>query len=301
MNGARPTARVSPLKLGTKTCFEDRWQGRVTGFDIAEDWEVLNITIGSGFLFFANSARLPFSAVTKWGDEGAYLNVISFHAFNRQVPPVAAPSRPISRETPVAHPGARLAGLLIRTADRKAEAVLIARGVGRPLLRIDAGDVQFDGKTLTLGQHVENLRDYRSDEDLLDRVRYALRENDVIPPDEKAALVTDVDAGTVVLSGNVHVKGTAELVEGIVRGLPGVVSVRNEIANDIEIETAIGLALDRAGVRSDVYARSNLGQVILYGYAPSAEAIDEIIRTVSRVHGVRKVSNRMDLRALVRG
>jgi osmotically-inducible protein OsmY len=293
--------RVLPLRLGTKTCFEDRWQGRVTGFDIAEDWEVLNITVGSGFLFFANSAKLPFSAVTKWGDDGVYLNVISFHAFNRQVPPVAAPSRPISAETPIAHPGARLAGLLIRTADRKAEAVLVARGMAGPLLRVDVANVQFDGKTLTLGQHVENLREYRSDDDLLDVVRYAIRENDVIPPDEKAALITDVDAGTVVLSGNVHVKGTAELVEGIVRGLPGVVSVRNEIANDMDIETAIGLALDRAGVRSDVYARSNLGVVTLYGYAPSAAAVDDITRTVAGVHGVRKIVSRMDLRALVPG
>jgi osmotically-inducible protein OsmY len=295
------TARVAPLLLGAKVCFEDRWQGRVSGIDVAEDWEVLNITVSTGVLFFANSAKLPFSAVTRWTHDGVFLNIISFHAFNRQVPPVAAPSRPISSETPVAHAGARLAGLLVRTMDRRADAVLVQRGAGGPVLRVDAADAKFDGKALALSQQVENLIEYRPDGELLESIRRALREDTVLPLEERRTLVSEVSDGVVTLSGNTRTGQTAEALELTVRRVAGILTVRNNITNDVDLETSIGLEIDRAGLsrRAEVHARSNLGDVTLYGYAPSSEAIAEIARAVTRLPGVRTVTSRMETRAAV--
>lgn len=291
------SVRVSPLRIGAKVCFEDRWQGRVAGFDVAEDWEVLNITVATGLLFFQKSAKLPFSAVTRWGDDGVFLNVISFHAFNRQVPPVAAPSRPLSEETPVAPPGARLAGLLVRDVDRRAQAVLISRG--RQVLRISTSDVQFDGKTLSLSQQVENLREYRADTALLDGVHGSLRENQIIPPEERRTLRVEVDDGVVTLEGNTRTGLSGEMAEQVVRSARGVMDVRNLIVNDIELEIELGLMLDRTGLdhRAEIHGRANLGEVTLFGYAPSQEAIDEIVRAVSLVRGVRRVISRMQVAA----
>ena len=81
--------------------------------------------------------------------------------------------------------------------------------------------------------------------------------------------------------------------------MPGVVTVRNTITDDFELEAAIGLALDRQGLGRDaeVYARSSLGQVTLYGTASSPRQAEDIVRAVAKVPGVRQVHNVLAVRA----
>jgi osmotically-inducible protein OsmY len=71
--------------------------------------------------------------------------------------------------------------------------------------------------------------------------------------------------------------------------------VRLEIVDDIDLELAIGRALERAGPqhRAEVYPRSTLGEVTLFGHAPSAAVVDQITRVVAQVPGVLSVSSRM--------
>ena len=54
-------------------------------------------------------------------------------------------------------------------------------------------------------------------------------------------------------------------------------------------ESAIGMALDRNS--AEVQARSNLGQVTLYGTAASPRQAEDIVRAVAKVSGVRQVKS----------
>ena len=82
---------------------------------------MLNISVTSGFLFASSSVRLPFTSVTSWSDDSVRIAANSFQAFAREIPPVAAPARPLSSDTPISHPGTKFAGLVSppdRTAAR---------------------------------------------------------------------------------------------------------------------------------------------------------------------------------------
>jgi osmotically-inducible protein OsmY len=295
----RMATDIAPLRLGARICFQDRWQGRLSGFDLTEEWEVTNIVVSTGLFFSQSSVKLPFSAVKRFDSSAVYLDVISFTAFAREVPPVAAPARPMSAKTPIGHPGAKVAGVLVRTSDHRATDVLIeSRGSTR---RAPREQVAFDGPTLSLQQQLNTLPAYFDDDEILERVQDAVREDPVLPVDDKSTLVLDVDRGNVTVSGNVRARTTRDLVHAIVQRVAGVVSVRNQIADDLALETAIGLALARAGYTraSEVTARSNLGRVTLWGYAPSLRAIDDVVREVARVPGVRHVESHVELRAAV--
>jgi len=276
--------------------FANRWQGRLTSFEIDEDWEVLNITIGSGFLAWKQSVKLPFSVASDWSHDFVALSCTSFQAFRRELPPVAAPARPVSVETPVSQAGAKLAGALVDRTSRRATEVLTTRR-GRTV-RAPVSEARFEGKMLRIGIPYEQLPVWEEDGTLLARVLEAVRNDQAIPPDTRRSVEVDVAAGVVTLCGNARVRQAADRLAATVRAVPGVLSVVNDIAPDHDIETAIGLELDRAGLQkgSEVYARSTLGEVILFGAAPSLRAVDDITRVVSKVPGVRKIDGRLELR-----
>ncbi|MEO6197785.1 MAG: BON domain-containing protein [Dehalococcoidia bacterium] len=286
---------TSLLKLGARVRFQNRWQGRISGFDISEDWEILNVVVSCGVLLFAQSVKLPFSSVTGWSEEGVDIDANSFAAFAREVPPVAVPSRPISSESPVSHQGARLSGLLVRRGDRRATEVLIARG--RRRYRISSADVRIEGSTITLGKHFGSLPRYYSDVDLESRLHDVVAEDDLLTADDKRSLMLRVEGGVAIVCGNVRVKPTREHVRSIVHALPGILAVQEDAVDDISLETSIGLALNHSGLqrRAQVFARSNLGRVTLYGSASSDRLADDVIREVARIPGVRQVDSRLSL------
>ena len=286
--------QIAPLRLGRRVCFEDRWQGRLSGVDIAEDWEVLNVTVSSGFLFAARSVKLPFSAVSAWSDDAVSIAANSFRAFAREVPPIATPSRPLDASTPTSHPGTRFAGLVVRASDRRATDVLLSRGLGG-LYRIPVTEVLFEDTTLTLETQAENLPEYHPDAETLERLHSAIAEDNWLTLDDKGGLEVEVHNGEVTIGGNVRVKQTRERVHALAAAVPGVLGLRDEVKDDIELETEIGLALDRSGLARDaeVFARSSLGEVTLYGSAPSPRVVEDIVRTVARVPGVREVKSQL--------
>ena len=281
---------TSPLRLGARVCFADRWQGRVTSFDISEDWDVLNLTISSGMLFFSNAVKLPFTEAIRWSEDALYLSTNSFKAFAREVPPLAAPSRPLSAEIPTAHTGTRLAGLVIEPKSRRATEVLIARGVGHTF-RVPVSQVAFDGKVLTLGSQTDNLAEFLSDDEILRAVKDAIAGDSRLTPDDKSRLDFRVENGIAHAAGNVRVRPARNHIEEVLSRVPGVLAFKDEIVDDITLETNVALALDRAGIArlSAVYARSNLGDVTLYGHAPSPRTVEDIVREVGRVPGVRNI------------
>jgi osmotically-inducible protein OsmY len=282
---------IAPLRLGTRVCFEDRWQGHVSALDITEDWEVLNLTVSSGILFFRQSVKLPMSAVKSLSEEAVYIAASSTKAFARELPPIAAPARPVSSQTPVSRGRMRFSGVILDTTDKRVTDVLVSRGL--TTYRAPVSKLTFDGKTLMFTAAPEQLPEYHADTDILARIRSAITEDQGLTPDDKRSVTVDVAGSAVTLGGNVRVKQTGERMDAIVRRVPGIMAMRNEIIDDFALETAMGLALDRQAMSlsATVHVRSNLGQVTLYGTAASPRQAEDIIRAVTKVAGVRQVKS----------
>ncbi len=289
--------RISALRLGSRARFEDRWAGTVTSIEITEDWEAVNVVVEGGFLFWRSSVRLPLSAASDWTDDSVTFTCTSRQAFGHEVPPVAVASRPIGGDTPVSAPSVSIAGALIDHGDRKVQEVILSRGLAGHR-RIAVSDLTFEGKTLALTVQPEVLPQYRSDDQISRSIHRAIRDDSGLTADDKRGLQFAVAGGVVTMSGNARVENARERAAETVQAIAGVTTVSNASHDDLALETAIGLALDRAGVgrHSEIYARSSLGDVQLYGYVPSAAARDDAISTAAAVAGVRVVISRLEVR-----
>jgi osmotically-inducible protein OsmY len=292
------TTRISALRFGSRARFEDRWLGTITAIEITEDWEAVNVVVEGGFLIWRTSVRLPLSATTEWTDDHVTFSCTSRQAFNHEVPPLAVPSRPVAGDTPVSTPSVDLAGALVDSGDRMVREIILARGYGAHL-RIPVSEVSFEGKTLRLAAQPESLPAYRSDREILDAIHRLIREDPGLTGDDKSGLHFAVEGGAVTMTGNARVPRARERAVGLAGGVLGVTSVTDAAHDDLGLETAIGLALDRAGVsrHSAVYPRSSLGVVQLYGYVPSAAAAEDAIRATGAVPGVREVISRLEVRS----
>ncbi len=288
--------RISALRLGSRARFEDRWSGSVTAIEITEDWEAVNAVVESGFLLWRSSVRLPLSTASDWTDDSVTFACTSRQAFGHEVPPVAVPSRPIASDTPISAPSVSIAGALIDQTSRKVQEIILSRGVAGHL-RIPVADVLFEGKTLALAVQPEALPQYRPDDEIDRSIHRAIREDNGLTADDKRALHFAVGGGVVTMSGNARVENARERAVEIVRAISGVARVNDASHDDLSLETAIGLALDKAGVgrHSEVYARSSLGDVHLYGYAPSGAARDDAVRVAAGVAGVREVTSKLEV------
>ena len=288
--------RISTLRLGSRARFQDRWSGSISAIEITEDWEAVNTVVEGGFLFWRSSVRLPLSAVSDWTDDSVTFTCTSRQAFGHEVPPVAVPSRPIASDTPLSAPKVSIAGALIDQGDRKVQEIILSRGVGH--LRIAVTDVVFEGKMLALAVQPEALPRYRPDNEIDRSIHRAIRNDNGLTADDKRGLHFTVEGGVVTMSGNARVENARQRAIEIIHAISGVTRVNDASHDDLSLETAIGLALDGAGVgrRSKVYARSSLGKLQLFGYVPSADARDEAVRVAAGVAGVREVTSQLEVR-----
>ena len=291
-------ADVTPLYFGCPVRFQDRWSGRLAGMDVDETWEVLNVSVRRGLLG-KTTVKLPLNAATGWSrDYLAFNGASSDAAFSRELPPVAAPARPISAETPVAMPGARLAGGLVERGSRRATALLIRRK--GELYQVPADEAAFMGKELHPGVQVQNLIRYRTDEQLAERANGAIAASRELAYDSRRALEVEVVNGAVRLRGNVRTKQAKDSLHAAVASAVAGAAFVDETVDDARLELDIGAALDGAGLThtAEVYARSTLGRLTLYGSAPSLATAGEAARIVARVPGVREVENRIQVRGV---
>lgn len=283
--------KVTALRLGAPVQFRDRRQGKVAAIEVEvdEEWEVLNIVVKRGVLRWSTSVKLPFSASLQWSDDHLAFDCTSRQAFAREIPPIAAPARPLSPESPVSLPGASLAGLLVEPGRRLATDIIIRRGGVRN--RVPVEDISFEGKALHIATHGEDLKLYLTDDELENRAREALAATHVLTAEERRTVTVEISGGVVTVRGNVFTKNTKKALERVMSGLAGAVAIRIEVVDDLELELAIGQAMERAGFHRSaaVYARSSLGDVTLYGEAPSPRIADDIVRAVSRLPSVRSV------------
>lgn len=287
-------SKTPALRLGAPVRFKDCWSGRVSSIEVDEGWEALNVSVRYGFLR-PRSVRLPLAAATAWDDAFlAFDETTSSSAFAREITPIAAPSRPLSTDTPIAG-GGRLVGLLVDPATRRAKEVLFQRG-GR-VFRVPTGGVTFEGKVLHPGVQPDALVPYYQEEELQQRVRRALAEASGLTPGEASYISAEPTDGGVRLTGNVRTRNSREAARRAVSAALGVPVDVSSLTDDVELESEIGLALEGAGLthRADVFVRSTLGEAIIFGRAPSQAVADEVARATARVPGVRSVSNRMTI------
>ncbi len=287
--------RISALRLGSRARFQDRWSGSISAIEITEGWEAVNVVVEGGFLLWRSSVRLPLSAASGWTDDSVSFTCTSRQAFGHEVPPVAVPSRPIATDTPISAPKVGIAGALVDPDDRKVRGIILSRG-GRHL-RIAVTDVVFEGRMLALAVQPNGLPRYRPDNEIDRSIRRAIRNDKGLTADEKRALHFAVEGGLVTMSGNARVENARERAIEIVHAISGVMRVNDTSHDDLSLETAIGLALDAAGIgrHSRVYDRSSLGKLQLYGYVPSGDARDEVVRVAEGVAGVREVISRLEV------
>ncbi len=291
----QPGKRAIRLRLNAPVQFRDRWQGRVAGMEVDEQWEVLNLIVRSGVLRWSTSVKLPFSASPVWSDDRVAFDCTSRQAFAREVPPVAARARLISADTPVSLPQARPAGLLVDPRRRLATDIILHGGRGLKN-RVSIDDVSFEGKVLRIATGGATLPIYLTDAELVDRIRETLASDRVLSDEERQTVSAAASGGVVTVSGNVRTKRTREWIQALAYELGEAAEIQMKVVDDIELELAIGQAIERAGLQltTGINARSVLGEVALFGYAPGNGAVSEISRVVSRVPGVRGVTSRIE-------
>lgn len=290
--------KLAALKFGSPVCFEDRWKGKVASLDVTEDWEVLNLTVSARTLFSQQAVKLPVTAVKAIEDDGIYIAVSSFRAFAREVPPIAAPSRPVSNATLLSTGGFRLAGVILSVTDATygVSEILVSRSF--TTYRVPIEQIAVQAATLTLTSASDELTEFQADSDILDQVKRLISSDRHITPDDKSHITPSVAGGSISLDGNVRVRVTREHVAALAEQVPGVISVQDNVVDDLDLEAAIGSAILREGLaQARAYARSSLGQVTLYGTVASPRQAADIQRTVARVPGVRAVINRLTTNA----
>jgi len=100
------------------------------------------------------------------------------------------------------------------------------------------------------------------------------------------------------LSGNVRTPQAEASVRDAAASVPGVSEVRSAVVDDRALETAVGRALDAAGMfrHGRLYVRAALGEVTLEGYISTAGPAADIVKAAA-VPGVRSVVDAMEVAA----
>ncbi len=142
---------------------------------------------------------------------------------------------------------------------------------------------------------VAHLPAYRPDDELERDVEDALQREELLRVLALPVRVR-VQDGVVVLRGHVHNRALAARAEEVVRAVPGVLEVRNDLVVDHELLQQVVASLQAdAHTRqlAGYYLRVRDGVVELSGTAPSLEAARALERAIARVPGVRGVANHL--------
>jgi osmotically-inducible protein OsmY len=285
---------IAPLTLGSKVRFADRWSGRLTAFEIDDSWEVVNLLVTEG-LFRQTTVKLPADAATWDANRVEFADVPSGKAFGREVPPVAVPARALSQDTSLSLPGTRLLGALTDVDSRRATGILLVFSGKR--YRLPVENFTMSGKELLLTTRTEAMEPYYSDEELEDAAREAIRRSRAVSSDEFSSLDVSVSGANLLVAGNARTPQSVNALREVVSSVAGVQGSEVNVADDFGLEAAVAQALYRNDVTrgAEVYPRSALGVVALFGQARSPEVAADAVRVASKVPGIRAVHDRLDV------
>ncbi len=159
--------------------------------------------------------------------------------------------------------------------------------VTRDRILLDARDWQL-----------EQLPEYRPDEEIAEDVRQALYEAPVFHDGaDFYAMQVNVQDGVVTLRGNVRNSARRIDAELFARRVRGVLDVRNELISDDELEIAVERALrrdDRVMIR-DANVQAVLGLVALRGRVATPRQRDLAAQIARHVPGIHAVNNLIEI------
>ena len=285
----------TPLLLNSRVVFVDGNSAQLTAIEVDESWEILNIVVSRGLFRWRQRVRLPFSTASAWSESDVHLTCTQSEAFSRELPPVATPSRPISTETPMALADSRISGALVSTQARTATFLIVRLGTRQ--VRVAISDTTFEGKTLRINVQPEALDEHRTDGDIAAGAWRLLRDDHVIMPDELDGMEISSSGSVLSLTGNVRRNSTKERTEALMSSVAGITAFRSSLKDDLQLEIDIAALLTKAGIQrvASIYPRSSLGEVILFGRAPTAQVAEDATKIASRADGVLNVTRRLEI------
>lgn len=149
---------------------------------------------------------------------------------------------------------------------------------------------------------IEQLPDYRPDEEIAEDVRQALYDAPQFHDGaDFFAMQVSVRDGVVTLRGNVRNSVRRIEAERIARRVRGVIDVRNELLADDALELLVAQALRSDGRLQihDLVVTSMLGLVRLHGRVPDAQQRELAAQVARHVTGVQAIDNQLTVDPLL--
>ncbi len=111
------------------------------------------------------------------------------------------------------------------------------------------------------------------------------------------AFQVEANEGIVTLVGHVRTLSSKETAERIVRQVPGVKAIKNQLRVDTELEVAVAQALANdprtVGGFPGILVGSAFGEIFLKGMVSSEEIKSAASQVAAQVPGVREVTNEL--------
>jgi osmotically-inducible protein OsmY len=206
----------------------------------------------------------------------------------------------ITRGTAVTLNGSRAGKVAQVTVDEETRTlrhIIVDRGLGGEATLPARYVTQLDSRQIN-AQNAEKsaarLTAYRPDDELREDVRLAIEGTPKLRVDLPGMDIQAID-GVVWLRGSTASDLNRRLIEDVVRQVPGIDELHNDLYSDMDVAAAVSSALGRdpttARERIGVYPR--LGEVALRGAARSEQARTRAEVIAAAIPGVRSVHNEL--------
>jgi osmotically-inducible protein OsmY len=190
-----------------------------------------------------------------------------------------------------------VAQVTVDTATHTLRHVIVDRGLGGEATLAARNISQLDTRQIS-AQNAEKkaaqLTAYRPDDDLREDVRLAIEGTPKLRVDLPGMDIQAID-GVVWLQGSTASDLNRRLIEDVVRQVPGIDELHNDLYSDMDVAAAVSSALGHdpatAHERIGVYPR--LGEVALRGAVRSEQARTKAEEIAAKIPGVRTMRNEL--------
>jgi osmotically-inducible protein OsmY len=191
----------------------------------------------------------------------------------------------------------KVAQITVDTATHTLRHVIVDRGLGgeatlaaRYIAQVDTRQISAQNAEKTAAR----LTAYRPDDELREDVRLAIEGTPKLRVDLPGMDIQAID-GVVWLQGSTASDLNRRLIEDVVRQVPGIDELHNDLYSDMDVAAAVSSALGRDPVtareRIGVYPR--LGATSLRGAVRSEDARKKAEEIAAKTPGVRAVRNEL--------
>ncbi len=191
----------------------------------------------------------------------------------------------------------KVAQVTVDAATHTLRHVIVDRGLGgeatlpaRYITQVDTRQISAQNAEKTAAR----LTPFRHDDELREDVRLAIEGTPKLRVDLPGMDIHAIDS-VVWLRGSTASDLNRRLIEDVVRQIPGIDELHNDLYSDMDVAAAVSSALGRdpttARERIGVYPR--LGEVALRGAVRSEQAREQAEKVAMDVAGVRSVRNEL--------